>query len=49
MRVILRAHAVAHHGRLPWPPLALVTDLLTQRTATTGGNLPVPTQRGPES
>lgn len=34
-RVTLRAHAVARHGRLAWPPLALVTDLLVQRTAAT--------------
>lgn len=27
--VELRAYAVARHGRLDWPPLALVTDLLT--------------------
>ncbi|MET7409403.1 LysR family transcriptional regulator [Streptomyces parvulus] len=32
--VILRARAVAHHGRLTWPPLALVTKLLVQRTAS---------------
>lgn len=30
--VTLRAFAVARHGHLVWPPLALVTDLLTQRT-----------------
>lgn len=29
--VVLRAHAVARHGRLDWPPLALVTDLLSRR------------------
>ncbi|SEB65199.1 LysR family transcriptional regulator [Streptomyces sp. PAN_FS17] len=34
-RVTLRAYAVARHGRLAWPPLALVTDLLVQRTAAT--------------
>ncbi|GAA1231449.1 LysR family transcriptional regulator [Kitasatospora nipponensis] len=27
--VELRAYAVARHGRLDWPPLALMTDLLT--------------------
>jgi DNA-binding transcriptional LysR family regulator len=26
--VVLRAYAVARHGRLSWPPLALVTGLL---------------------
>jgi DNA-binding transcriptional LysR family regulator len=31
--VVLRAHAVARHGRLNWPPLALVTDLLSRRAA----------------
>jgi DNA-binding transcriptional LysR family regulator len=29
--VALRAYAVARRGRLNWPPLALVTDLLIQR------------------
>ncbi|MFD6433786.1 LysR family transcriptional regulator [Streptomyces venezuelae] len=29
----LRAYAVARHGRLAWPPLALITDLLTRRGA----------------
>jgi DNA-binding transcriptional LysR family regulator len=29
--VELRAYAVARHGRLNWPPLALVTSLLQQR------------------
>ncbi|MFZ3565691.1 LysR substrate-binding domain-containing protein [Streptomyces sp. BH097] len=32
--VVLRAHAVARHGRLGWPPLALVTELLTRRTVS---------------
>ena len=32
--VELRAYAVAGHGRLNWPPLALVTDLLLRRTTT---------------
>lgn len=32
--VVLRAHVVARHGRLGWPPLALVTDLLARRTAS---------------
>ncbi|KUL38846.1 LysR family transcriptional regulator [Streptomyces sp. NRRL F-4489] len=32
--VVLRAHAVARHGRLNWPPLALIIDLLTARSAT---------------
>lgn len=31
--VELRAYAVARHGRLDWPPLALVTDLLAARAA----------------
>ncbi|MGW2342666.1 LysR family transcriptional regulator [Streptomyces sp. NPDC001661] len=31
--VVLRAHVVARQGRLGWPPIALVTDLLTRRTA----------------
>jgi DNA-binding transcriptional LysR family regulator len=31
--VVLRAHAVARQGRLNWPPLALVTDLLSRRAA----------------
>ncbi|PRX48768.1 LysR family transcriptional regulator [Nonomuraea fuscirosea] len=39
-RVTLRAYAVAHRGRLTWPPLALVTDLLARRTATTAGDMP---------
>ncbi|WEB44853.1 LysR family transcriptional regulator [Streptomyces yunnanensis] len=30
--VVLRAYAVARHGRLNWPPLALLTDLLTERS-----------------
>ncbi|MGI5472385.1 LysR family transcriptional regulator [Streptomyces sp. CA-132043] len=30
--VELRAYAVARHGRLDWPPLALVTDLLARRS-----------------
>ncbi|MGW0561521.1 LysR family transcriptional regulator [Streptomyces sp. NPDC003016] len=30
--VELRSYAVARHGRLDWPPLALVTDLLTAHT-----------------
>ncbi|MET7301677.1 LysR family transcriptional regulator [Embleya sp. NPDC005575] len=30
--VDLRAYAVARHGRLNWPPLAVVTDLLLRRT-----------------
>ncbi|MFH8573688.1 LysR family transcriptional regulator [Streptomyces sp. NPDC017993] len=32
--VELRAYAVARHGRLYWPPLALVTELLLRRSAT---------------
>ncbi|GGV27346.1 LysR family transcriptional regulator [Streptomyces longisporoflavus] len=32
--VRLRSYAVARHGRLDWPPLALVTDLLVRRSAT---------------
>ncbi|MYS84838.1 LysR family transcriptional regulator [Embleya scabrispora] len=35
--VDLRAYAVARHGRLNWPPLALTTDLLLRRTAAAGG------------
>lgn len=31
--VELRAYAVARHGRLDWPPLALVTEHLLQRSA----------------
>ncbi|WP_329370914.1 LysR family transcriptional regulator [Streptomyces sp. NBC_00669] len=31
--VELRAYAVARHGRLDWPALALVTDLLVRRSA----------------
>ncbi|MFE0098982.1 LysR family transcriptional regulator [Streptomyces sp. NPDC059009] len=30
--VALRSYAVARHGRLDWPPLALVTDLLVRRS-----------------
>ncbi|GAA2971939.1 LysR family transcriptional regulator [Streptomyces enissocaesilis] len=41
-QVMLRAHAVARHGRLTWPPLALVTDLLARRAATTAGVIPAP-------
>ncbi|MFJ7961341.1 LysR family transcriptional regulator [Streptomyces sp. NPDC096319] len=33
--VVLRAHAVARQGRLAWPPLALMTDLLARRSAAT--------------
>lgn len=33
--VVLRAFAAARHGRLDWPPLALVTEVLTQRAAGT--------------
>ncbi|MDI3420920.1 LysR family transcriptional regulator [Streptomyces luteolus] len=32
--VELRSYAVARHGRLDWPPLALVTDLLVGRSTT---------------
>ncbi|MGW8379336.1 LysR family transcriptional regulator [Streptomyces sp. ODS28] len=35
-RVELRAYAVARHGRLDWPPLAAMTDLLTARTGAGG-------------
>lgn len=35
--VTLRAHALAHPGRLAWPPLALVTDLLARRAEGPGG------------
>ncbi|MEU6117122.1 LysR family transcriptional regulator [Streptomyces sp. NPDC047117] len=31
-----RAYAVARHGRLDWPPLALVTDLLVKRSGQSG-------------
>ncbi|MDH6131513.1 DNA-binding transcriptional LysR family regulator [Kitasatospora sp. MAA4] len=34
--VELRAYAVARHGRLDWPPLALVTDLLTRAAPPPG-------------
>lgn len=33
-QVTLRAYALARHGRLHWPPLNLVTDLLARRTVT---------------
>ncbi|MFG1665260.1 LysR family transcriptional regulator [Streptomyces sp. Y7] len=45
--VTLRAHAVARHGRLAWPPLNLVTDLLVQRAATTAAPVPDPASPGP--
>ncbi|WP_434598959.1 LysR family transcriptional regulator [Streptomyces sp. A5-4] len=41
-QVMLRAYAVARHGRLGWPPLTLVTDLLARRTATTARDNPSP-------
>ncbi|MGY0021178.1 LysR family transcriptional regulator [Streptomyces sp. cg35] len=47
--VELRAYAVARHGRLDWPALALVTDLLVRRS-TTGqhtGRPAVPTSEEP--
>ncbi|MDJ0396651.1 LysR family transcriptional regulator [Rhodococcus sp. G-MC3] len=34
--VELRAYAVARHGRLNWPPLALVTQCLIEQTAAEG-------------
>lgn len=34
----LRAYAVARHGHLDWPPLALVTDLLTAAAGVPGGS-----------
>ncbi|WP_346093687.1 LysR family transcriptional regulator [Streptomyces olivaceiscleroticus] len=34
-QVVQRAYAVARHGRLAWPPLTLITDLLARRSATT--------------
>ncbi|MZD09812.1 LysR family transcriptional regulator, partial [Streptomyces sp. SID5785] len=40
--VVLRACAVVRHGRLDWPPLALVTDLLVRRGAPTAGPGPAP-------
>ncbi|MFE5734586.1 LysR substrate-binding domain-containing protein [Streptomyces sp. NPDC056528] len=40
--VRLRAYAVTRHGRLDWPPLTLITDLLVQRS-TTGQPLTRPT------
>lgn len=40
--VALRAYAVARHGRLAWPPLSLVTDLLCRRSATTNPGNPAP-------
>jgi DNA-binding transcriptional LysR family regulator len=41
-RVTLRAHAVARHGRLTWPPLALVTNLLARRAEATAAHSPCP-------
>lgn len=41
-QVVLRAHAVARHGRLAWPPLTLVTELLARRSATTTADNPAP-------
>ncbi|MFE4422716.1 LysR family transcriptional regulator [Streptomyces sp. NPDC056817] len=41
-QVVLRAYAVARHGRLAWPPLTLVTDLLARRSATTAPDSPAP-------
>ena len=35
--VVLRAYAAARHGRLTWPPLALVTDVLTRRAGSARG------------
>jgi DNA-binding transcriptional LysR family regulator len=32
--VVVRTFAAARHGRLDWPPLALMTEVLTQRAAT---------------
>ncbi|MFK0297127.1 LysR family transcriptional regulator [Streptomyces sp. NPDC090442] len=34
--VVLRAHAVARHGRLNWPPLALLIELLSERSGRAG-------------
>ncbi|KUH38614.1 MULTISPECIES: hypothetical protein [Streptomyces] len=45
-QVMLRAHAVARHGCLTWPPLSLVTDLLARRAATTAGTRPAPARHG---
>ncbi|MYW03059.1 LysR family transcriptional regulator [Streptomyces sp. SID3343] len=44
--VELRAYAVTRHGRLDWPPLALVTELLVRR-ANGGPVSPVPDHRPP--
>jgi DNA-binding transcriptional LysR family regulator len=41
-QVVLRAYAVARRGRLAWPPLTLVTDLLARRGTTTPRNSPAP-------
>ncbi|MFF4796045.1 LysR substrate-binding domain-containing protein [Streptomyces sp. NPDC001276] len=41
-QVALRAYAVARHGRLAWPQLTLVTDLLARRSATTAPDSPAP-------
>lgn len=38
--VVLRAFAAARHGRLDWPPLALLTEELTRRAASAGEDLP---------
>ncbi|MFG2789525.1 LysR family transcriptional regulator [Streptomyces sp. NPDC048419] len=46
-RVTLRAYAVARHGRLAWPPLTLVTNLLAQRAAATAAHSPRPDTAGP--
>ncbi|MFD8810598.1 LysR substrate-binding domain-containing protein [Streptomyces sp. NPDC059627] len=40
--VTLRAFAVARHGRLAWPPLTLVTDLLAQQASATAAHPPHP-------
>ncbi|GHH87447.1 LysR family transcriptional regulator [Streptomyces sulfonofaciens] len=41
-RVVMRAYAVARHGRLAWPPLTLVTGLLARRTADAAPDAPAP-------
>ncbi|MGW7545033.1 hypothetical protein ACWGKQ_28600 [Streptomyces sp. NPDC054770] len=40
--VTLRAFAVARHGRLAWPPLTLVTDLLAQQASAAAAHPPHP-------
>jgi DNA-binding transcriptional LysR family regulator len=41
-QVVLRAYAVARSGRLAWPPLSLITDLLSGRSAIAAAHGPTP-------